>query len=51
MEGDTSITGNFEGGDWRGDIKMMLLDTTKLNIPDWRLRRNSEQTITLAILG
>lgn len=43
-----NFTGGFEGRGWRGDVKVMLLDITKLMRLGWRSRYNSKQAIRLA---
>jgi len=44
------ITGGVDGGrGWVGDVKNMLLDTTKLKSTGWNLRYNSEQSVRLAV--
>ena len=45
-----SFTGGVNGGrGWVGDVKNMLLDTTKLKSKGWRPRYNSEQSVRLTI--
>lgn len=44
------LTGGVEGGrGWVGDVKTMLLDTTKLRSRGWKPRYNSEESVRLAI--
>jgi len=44
-----NFTGGVEGGrGWVGDVKNMLLDTTKLKSRGWKPRYNSEQSVRLA---
>jgi len=45
-----TFTGGLDGGrGWKGDVKNMLLDTTKLRSRGWRPRYNSEEAIRLAV--
>jgi UDP-glucose 4-epimerase len=45
-----SFTGGVDGGrGWVGDVKNMLLDTTKLKSRGWKPRHNSEESVALAI--
>jgi len=45
-----SFTGGVEGGrGWVGDVKNMLLDTTKLKSKGWKPRYNSEKSVRLMI--
>jgi len=33
------------GGDWKGDVKNMLLDISKIKTLEWKPRHNSKQAI------
>jgi len=37
------------GGDWKGDVKNMHLDTGKLKTLGWKPKLNSEQAVRKAI--
>ena len=44
------FAGGVRGGrGWVGDVKNMLLDTTKLKSRGWKPRHNSEESVALAI--
>ena len=41
------FTGGVDGGrGWKGDVKNMLLDTSKLKSLGWKPKHNSKQAIT-----
>ncbi|MGQ9719533.1 MAG: NAD-dependent epimerase/dehydratase family protein [Nitrososphaerales archaeon] len=41
-----NFTGGLDGGrGWKGDVKNMLLDTTKLRSTGWRPKHNSEEAV------
>ena len=45
-----NFTGGVDGGrGWVGDVKNMLLDTTKVKSRGWKSRYNSEQSVRLAV--
>jgi UDP-glucose 4-epimerase len=41
------FTGGFQGRGWRGDVKMMLLDASKLQRLGWKPKQNSKEAIKL----
>jgi len=44
------FTGGVDGGrGWKGDVKNMLLNITKLKSQGWKPKFNSKQAITKAI--
>jgi UDP-glucose 4-epimerase len=48
-----SVSFTFSGGDggrgWAGDVKNMLLDTTKLRSEGWTPKHNSEAAVRLGV--
>jgi UDP-glucose 4-epimerase len=40
-----SFAGGFQGRGWRGDVKLMLLDATKLRKLGWKPKLNSKEAI------
>jgi len=45
-----TFTGGVNGGrGWPGDVKNMLLETSKLKLEGWRPRYNSEESVRLAV--
>ena len=45
-----TFTGGVDGGrGWKGDVKNMLLDTSKLKSLGWKPKLNSQQTITKTV--
>jgi UDP-glucose 4-epimerase len=44
------FTGGVDGGrGWKGDVKNMLLDTSKLKSHGWKPKHNTQQAIKKAI--
>ena len=42
------FTGGFQGRGWRGDVKVMLLDSNRLRKLGWKPIYNSKEAIRLA---
>lgn len=42
------LTGGFQGRGWRGDVKVMLLDSNRLRTMNWKPIHNSKDAIRLA---
>ena len=45
------FTGGIEGRGWKGDVKEMLLDSSKLERTGWNLRFRSREAVVLAARG
>jgi len=46
------FTGGVDGGKrWIGDVKNMLLETSKLETRGWMPRYNSEESVRLTVRG
>jgi UDP-glucose 4-epimerase len=46
----SKFTGGVDGGrGWKGDVKNMLLDISKLKSIGWKPKHNSQQTITKTV--
>jgi UDP-glucose 4-epimerase len=46
-----NIIGGPEGRGWKGDVRDMLLDCTKLESLGWKAKYNSVQAVSLAVRG
>jgi len=44
-----SWTGGVAGGGWKGDVKRMVLDTTKLKATGWRPKLTSVEAVAQAV--
>lgn len=42
------FTGGYEGRGWRGDVRVMLLDASKLKNLGWRPKYNSHEAVRMA---
>jgi len=45
------FTGNIEGRGWKGDVKEVLLDSSKVEDIGWRIRFSSSDAVMLAACG
>ena len=45
------FTESFDGRGWKGDVKEMLLDSSKLKASGWKARYNSREAVTLTVRG
>jgi UDP-glucose 4-epimerase len=43
------LTGGVEGRGWKGDVKEMLLDSSKLETSGWKLKYNSREAVVLTV--
>jgi UDP-glucose 4-epimerase len=46
-----AFTGGVDGRGWKGDVKEMLLDCSKLEALDWKTKFNSREAITRSVRG
>ena len=44
-----SWTGGVAGGGWKGDVKRMVLDTTRLKATGWRPKLTSVEAVAQAV--
>ena len=45
------FTGGIDGRGWKGDVKEMLLDSSKLEASGWKAKYNSREAVTLTARG
>jgi UDP-glucose 4-epimerase len=45
------FTGGIDGRGWKGDVKQMLLDSSKLKASGWKAKYNSREAVTLTACG
>jgi UDP-glucose 4-epimerase len=48
---NVTFTGGVDGRGWKGDVKEMLLDSSKLIASGWKARYNSREAVILAARG
>lgn len=46
---EITYTGGVEGRGWKGDVRKMLLDITRIRSIGWRPRHNSAESVRLAV--